>query len=158
MTRRRLVRGDGANVTVTLDADGRAHIGDDAFAITSAGEAWRVIDGDGGSRLVYVARAAEGYWVHVDGAVFLLEVGEAARFDAQRRHDADDSLAAPMPATVLSIVTPAGTNVTAGDTLVLLEAMKMELPIRAPRDGIVAAVHCREGQLVQPGVALVELT
>jgi hypothetical protein len=37
------------------------------------------------------------------------------------------------------------------------QAMKMELPIRAPRDGIVRAVNCRPGDLVQPGVVLVEL-
>jgi biotin carboxyl carrier protein len=35
--------------------------------------------------------------------------------------------------------------------------MKMELPVRAPRDGIVSAIHCREGELVQPGVTLVEI-
>jgi len=38
----------------------------------------------------------------------------------------------------------------------VLEAMKMELPIRAPHDGTIAAVHCREGELVQPGTVLVE--
>ena len=37
-----------------------------------------------------------------------------------------------------------------GDTVVLLEAMKMELPIRAPADATVRAVNCREGALVQP--------
>jgi biotin carboxyl carrier protein len=35
--------------------------------------------------------------------------------------------------------------------------MKMELPVRAPRDGKVKAVHCQAGQLVQPGVPLVDL-
>ncbi|MEP6593964.1 MAG: biotin/lipoyl-containing protein [Acidobacteriota bacterium] len=35
--------------------------------------------------------------------------------------------------------------------------MKMELPIRAPADGVVRAVHCRVGELVKPGVALVDL-
>ena len=44
-----------------------------------------------------------------------------------------------------------------GDTVVLLEAMKMELPLRAPADGTVAAVHCREGELVQAESVLVEL-
>ena len=33
----------------------------------------------------------------------------------------------------------------------------MELPLRAPHDGVVTAVHCREGELVQPNVALVEM-
>jgi biotin carboxyl carrier protein len=35
--------------------------------------------------------------------------------------------------------------------------MKMELPLRAPRGGEVVAVHCRPGELVQPGVALLEI-
>ena len=35
--------------------------------------------------------------------------------------------------------------------------MKMELAIRAPRDGIVGAIHCKAGDLVQPGVALLDL-
>ena len=46
----------------------------------------------------------------------------------------------------------------AGDTLVILEAMKMELPLRAPADGRVTAVHCQPGQLVQPDTSLIELT
>ena len=50
-----------------------------------------------------------------------------------------------------------GISVRQGDPLVALEAMKMELPIRAPRDAVVAAIRCEEGQLVQPGNAIVEL-
>ena len=44
-----------------------------------------------------------------------------------------------------------------GDVLVMLEAMKMELPLRAPHDGVVRAVRCAPGDLVQPGAPLVEL-
>ena len=43
------------------------------------------------------------------------------------------------------------------DVLIALEAMKMELPIRAPRDGVVKAVHCQPGELVQPGQVLLDL-
>jgi biotin carboxyl carrier protein len=50
-----------------------------------------------------------------------------------------------------------GDHVEAGDTLVVLEAMKMEVPIRAPRAAIVRTIHCVEGQLVQPGMMLVDL-
>ena len=60
------------------------------------------------------------------------------------------------PAFRLTNVEP-GAAVKKGDTLIVLEAMKMELPIRAPADGTVARVTCTEGQLVQPGVPLVEL-
>jgi 3-methylcrotonyl-CoA carboxylase alpha subunit len=62
-----------------------------------------------------------------------------------------------MSATVVRIHVQPGDRVEAGDPLVVLEAMKMELPIRAPRDATVRAVHCREGELVQPEMILVEL-
>jgi biotin carboxyl carrier protein len=62
-----------------------------------------------------------------------------------------------MPATVVKILVTAGQTVRHGDTLVVLEAMKMELPIRAPADATVQAVNCREGELVQPDRTLVEL-
>ena len=48
-----------------------------------------------------------------------------------------------------------GDTVRRGDTLIILEAMKMELPVRALADGTVKAVHCKPGDLVQPGVALI---
>jgi 3-methylcrotonyl-CoA carboxylase alpha subunit len=62
-----------------------------------------------------------------------------------------------MPATVIGIPVKPGDRVSRGQTLVLLEAMKMELPLRASGDGIVRAIHCREGELVQPGANLVEI-
>jgi oxaloacetate decarboxylase alpha subunit len=62
-----------------------------------------------------------------------------------------------MPATVLKIGVGAGDAVRKGDVIVLLEAMKMELPVRAMADGVVAAVHCREGELVQADAPLVEM-
>ena len=80
---------------------------------------------------------------------------------AQRRRragsDGHQVLTAPMPATVLKIGVGAGDAVRKGDVIVLLEAMKMELPVRAMADGVVAAVHCREGELVQADALLVEM-
>ena len=69
----------------------------------------------------------------------------------------DDALSAPMPATVTAVLVAPNTEVEAGDTLIRLEAMKMELAIRAPAKGQVAAVHCAVGDLVQPGRPLVTL-
>ena len=43
------------------------------------------------------------------------------------------------------------------DVVMVLEAMKMELPIRSPRDGVVKAIRCEAGELVQPGTTLLEL-
>jgi biotin carboxyl carrier protein len=66
------------------------------------------------------------------------------------------SLIAPMPATVIKVQAHAGDTVRKGDVVVVLEAMKMELPLRALGDGVVAAVRCREGELVQADATLIE--
>jgi biotin carboxyl carrier protein len=63
-----------------------------------------------------------------------------------------------MPARVVQVLVHPGDSVRKGDTLVLLEAMKMELPIRALDDTKVVAVHCRDGELVQADAPLVDLT
>jgi 3-methylcrotonyl-CoA carboxylase alpha subunit len=62
-----------------------------------------------------------------------------------------------MPGVVLKILVQQGYAVTKGTPLLILEAMKMEHQVVAPRDGTVAAIHCREGELVQPGIDLVEI-
>jgi biotin carboxyl carrier protein len=62
-----------------------------------------------------------------------------------------------MPGRVLDVLVSEGDAVAKGDTLVLLEAMKMELRIQAPSDGRVSAVRCRQGQVVERGQLLVEI-
>ena len=76
---------------------------------------------------------------------------------ARTRSAHPGSLMAPMPATVVRIQTSVGKQVARGDTVLILEAMKMELPVRAPADGTVTAVNCAEGDLVQPEVPLIEI-
>lgn len=115
---------------------------------------YRVSDGTR-QRLAYAAGSATARWVFIDGRTYVIDVRES---DTRGRPRQDDmALASPMPATVASIHVSAGQAVSQGDLLVMLEAMKMELPIRAPRDGRVKTVACARGELVQPGVPLVEL-
>jgi len=66
------------------------------------------------------------------------------------------ALTAPMPATVIRVQVKPGDAVKKGDIVVVLEAMKMELQVRALGDAVVAAVCCREGELVQADATLVE--
>lgn len=67
------------------------------------------------------------------------------------------SLSASIPAVVSEILVKAGQEVKIGDKLILLESMKMILPIQAPWAGTVTAINCVPGQAVQPGVQLVEI-
>ena len=59
--------------------------------------------------------------------------------------------------TVWKIEKKAGEPVSAGDILVILESMKMEMPVEAPEAGKVAEVRCKEGQAVSEGEVLVVL-
>ncbi len=65
--------------------------------------------------------------------------------------------APPVTGSVWQIAVPAGTRVAAGDTLVVLETMKMETPVLAPAAGVVVAVCCAPGALVRPGQTLIGL-
>lgn len=105
-----------------------------------------------------VVPAAATTWVFIEGEVWTVDVEPAERAARRPRAAAGaEALMAPMPATVIRVLVEPGRDVRRGETLLLLEAMKMELPVRAPRDGRVTALHCEAGQLVQPGVPLVEL-
>ena len=93
--------------------------------------------------------------VTAGGDTFLVTIPE---FSA----DADAALGgnvvkAPMPGKVLSVLATAGKAVTRGETLAVLEAMKMEHALAAPRDGVVETVHASAGQQVADGDVLVML-
>lgn len=68
------------------------------------------------------------------------------------------TMRAEMVASVFSIAVEEGQVVAAGDMLLILESMKMEIPVLAERDGTVAEVSVRLGDVVQEGDALVVLS
>jgi 3-methylcrotonyl-CoA carboxylase alpha subunit len=109
----------------------------------------------GEERVAYAVATDTATWVWLDGNAYRLVPG-GPRQGVAHGHTDEMATAAPMPATVRAIAVSAGQTVSAGDVLVLLEAMKMELAIKAPRDGTILTVHCALGELVQPGIPLVE--
>ena len=116
------------------------------------------VEHDGRSEIVFIAGTAGDRWAFWNGEVFR----ESAGAGAAHRLPAGvaggpQALRAPMPATVLKVLVAPGDSVQKGDTVLILEAMKMELPVRATADGTVVGVFCREQQLVQPDAVLVEL-
>lgn len=111
-----------------------------------------------GDRTVFVPFVVNGSEVSFafDGETYSIDGGDkSARRKARLR---DHSMSAPMPGVVLKVLAKPGQEVTKGMPLLILEAMKMEHQILATRDGVIKAIHCREGELVQPGADLIEMT
>ena len=69
-----------------------------------------------------------------------------------------DEIRAEMVANVWKVVKAAGDSVTEGETLVILESMKMEIPVISELDGTVVEISVNEGDVVQEGdlIAIVE--
>jgi len=130
--------GGGAPVELRLDDLGLHEIertGDGSWAITSAGERreWSyAVDGD----LI---------WVGCDGHAWSVRRSAAA---AAQAAGADGDLRAPMPGQVLLVHAAAGDQVRAGDPVVVLESMKMELVLAAPMDGEVTELNVAVGDRV----------
>ena len=70
---------------------------------------------------------------------------------------AGDTISAPMPGNILRIEVNQGDAVKKGQTLLILEAMKMENEIAAPRDGTVAQIVTAKGAVVETGTPLLVL-
>jgi 3-methylcrotonyl-CoA carboxylase alpha subunit len=130
--------------------------------VTRIGDGVYRVEVDGRNELVYVAGPLCDRWLFWNGRVYRGDFAEplasarVQRGRASARH-APSGLVAPMPATVIKVLVAPGQTVKKGETVIVLEAMKMELPLKAPADGTVRAVRCREGELVQEDVVLVEL-
>jgi acetyl/propionyl-CoA carboxylase alpha subunit len=119
------------------------------FDLEVEGQQWRgYVAGDGSRRYVAIA-----------GETWVLENPRPGQQRQHGFHPAADSgrLEATMPGLVRELLAVEGAAVKRGDTLVVLEAMKMELRLSAPYTGRVRRVHCAAGQVVERGQVLVEL-
>ncbi len=106
--------------------------------------------------LAYVA--GDGYmrYIYVNGNTVVLSAVDERR---KRRgtSGASGDLTAQMPGQVVEVLVVDGDTVTAGQTLVVLEAMKMEIRVTAPTDGTVHGVFVEKGDVVERGQRLVEV-
>jgi 3-methylcrotonyl-CoA carboxylase alpha subunit len=145
---------------VEIRPDGTVIVGDRAIEVHEMADGSLRIGTDTGAQ-AWAAGDGDTRWVFLDGHVytFTAHAPDAPRSPGRRRRGAahHGSLAAPMPATVRRVQVAPGDEVRRGDVLIVLEAMKMEMPVRAPADGRVTAVNCREGEMVQAGQDLVDL-
>jgi 3-methylcrotonyl-CoA carboxylase alpha subunit len=109
---------------------------------------------------VRVARDLNHVSVWCAGQTFEIRREKAREARTRRAAAADHGtgLLAPMPGRIRRISRPRGERVTKGDVVLVLEAMKMEHAIRAPRDGVVTLLPHREGDLVDAGAVLAEIS
>lgn len=128
-----------------------------------------IADGDGGYRLsrdapapaadVTVARDGDRIWIHLDGQVYELVWQDAVtRGGLEAAGDGADEARAPMPGTVVQVAVTAGDEVREGETMMIIESMKLETAIKAPRDGVIETVHVGLGQTFQRDAVLVTLS
>ena len=150
-----------------IDVKARAlnQSGQASFAIEMDDERYQVSGQWDGDRLVavvdgvrhnaWLAELDEGLLLQVDGFAKTL-MPHVPGLEDDDGHAAADDFTAPMNGTIVSHGVQAGDSVSAGDVLLIMEAMKMEHTIRAPVDGVVKAFHFQAGDLVDGGAQLLD--
>ena len=121
---------------------------------------------DDGVLIARLDTRARRFSVQIDDARVLVHDGEGRlqlqpvgvyRREGSGHGSGDNRLQAPMPGRVVLVKTKPGDRVVAGQELLVIEAMKMELGLKAPRDGIVAELRAAEGDFVDADAVLVTL-
>jgi biotin carboxyl carrier protein len=135
----------------TLYIGGRAYEAD----LRRVGRAYELAFGDRIEK-VWLAVDHDTVYVHAFGRAFELEVFDPVERSLQASVG-EDTVTAPMPGTVVSIAVGEGDEVTTGQTLVVIESMKMQSEMTASRDGKVERVHLEVGETFDRGDALISL-
>jgi len=157
---------DGARRTIALEKKGGLCIVQEGRAVFEA-EIRRVSENEflflapGRTAKVYLARDGERRLVSAGGRVFTLtEAGrDPDRFGGGEDgpSKADSSIKAPMPGKVIKVCVAEGERVRKNQSLVIVEAMKMENDLRAAAAGVVTKIHVRAGDIVDAAKTLLEL-
>ena len=112
---------------------------------------------DGRRIAAYVSSENARRWVTVNGQTIVLTRPSGAQRRGHGHHPSAGELTAPMPGQVRAVSIKEGEMVTKGQTLLLLEAMKMEIRIQSPQDGVVRKLFVQQGQTVEREQMLVEI-
>ncbi|MCW2838519.1 MAG: acetyl/propionyl-CoA carboxylase subunit alpha [Aeromicrobium sp.] len=141
----------GDEVTVSYSAGPVQHDLDDVTVVSAAPH--RVVLDVAGVTEAYDVVRGPG-WVDVDGPHGSADLVPVPRFVDPAETVAAGSLLAPMPASVVSVAVTDGQQVSKGDVVVVLEAMKMQHTIAAPTDGTVTGLSVTAGAQVESGAVL----
>jgi biotin carboxyl carrier protein len=117
-----------------------------------------VLTVEGRSQRVVIATRGDDVFIHLDGVAYQLRYEHPLdRLALQAAGGAEDNVKAPMPGSLVATHVKAGDNVVRGQSLLVIESMKMETTIAAPRDGIVQAVQFGAGQTFDRDAVLLTL-
>ena len=105
----------------------------------------------------YISSDNAKRWVTVNGQTFVLTKSSGAGKRGHGHHPIAGELTAPMPGQVRAVQVNEGDAVTKGQTLLVLEAMKMEIRIHAPQDGVVKKLLVKQGQTVEREQILIDI-
>lgn len=109
-----------------------------------------------------VAQSGTTTWFSLNGEVWTVE-SESGTGSRGRRSSTKEmsggggKIAAPMPGKIIKVLVKAGDRVIGGETLIVMEAMKMEYTLKAAADGLVESVACGPGEQVVLGAVLVQM-
>ena len=109
---------------------------------------------------VYFAEDKDKKYLSIDGENFILELEKGKSVSTYRGTDLQqkgNSVASPMPGLLVKVPVAVGDKVSAGTTLAIVEAMKMQNELVAPCDGVVKKVNFNEGDQVDAQQLIVEL-
>lgn len=141
------------NNTIDITPTGKSYyttLGDKTVDVeiisTQDGQLNLLIDGE--QVTAYVSSDNAKRWVTINGRTYLLTKQSDSRRGGAK-HDHSGELTAPMPGQVRAINVSEGDAVVKGQTLAVLEAMKMEIRIQSPGDGLVKKIHIQQGQTVE---------
>jgi biotin carboxyl carrier protein len=151
---------DGQTYTLDLvaqsDGNFTVSIGDRTIPVQAqllASGAYRLVL-NGQAHIVHAAAQRDQRYLQVDGSEYTLTV-PTAKSTRRKTHTGGDELTAQMPGQVTSVLVKVGEQVARGQTLMIVEAMKMEIRITAPADGLVLEVLVQQGVVVERGQRLV---
>ena len=137
----------------------RATMGDKTVEVeilgTQDGQLTLLIDSE--RVTAYVSSDNAKRWITINGQTFMLTKQSGSRRSGGKQ-DHSGELTAPMPGQVRAVNVNEGVAVTKGQTLMILEAMKMEIRIQAPSDGKVGKLFVKQGDTVEREQMLIEIS
>ena len=107
---------------------------------------------------VKAMRGKEGIWFHLKGRTYFFANQKTFSQEQAQDEQSEGQVLAPMPGKIIKVLVKDGETVSAGQALIVMEAMKMEYTLKAPISGKVKSVKSKEGDQVKLGqeVASVE--